>query len=156
MRVEVVVFGIESDGAIDFEECLCILVGLLNEPKIHLPDAGLSGVEGCTEFGIKHEALKAILPRLVAGGRLAGRLAGELERKSSHPIRRARVAMASITLAHIVGAADNTINTNIATPVSHFSQRICWTGSSPVNANPTRGRSTLCGADQTEKSVGSE
>lgn len=105
VRVEVVVFGVKCERAIDFEKGLRVLVGFLDKAKIHPPDAGLGGFECRAELGIEHQALSAVLSGLVAGSYLARCLARELEGESGHAVGRTRIAMASIAHANCVGAA---------------------------------------------------
>jgi hypothetical protein len=105
VRIEVVVFGVERERAIDFEKGLRVLVSFLDKAKIHLPDAGLGGFECRGELGIEHQALSAVLSELVAGSYLARCLARELEGESGHAVGSTRIAMASIARADCVGAA---------------------------------------------------
>jgi hypothetical protein len=86
MRVEVVISGVECERAVDFEEGLGVLIGLLDEPKIHLADAGLGGLESRTEFRVEHQSLAAVFARLVAGGHLARGLARKFESEGRHAV----------------------------------------------------------------------
>jgi hypothetical protein len=50
VRVEVVIFCVQREGAIDFQKRLRILVGLFDKPEIHLPDTGFGGLERRAKF----------------------------------------------------------------------------------------------------------
>jgi hypothetical protein len=106
MRIEIVIPGVQRECAIDLKQGLGVLVRFFDKPEIHLPDAGLGGVERGAEFGVEHQALSAIISGLVAGGGLSRRFARELEGESSHAVGRAGIAVAPIAQSNLVRSSD--------------------------------------------------
>src|SRR5580658_10326132 len=106
MRVEVVIFGVQREGAIDLQKRLGILVGLFNKPKLHLSDTSLGGVECSAEFGVEHEAFPAVISYLITRGRLPRGFAGEFEGKGGHTMSRTGIAVASVAQTDFIGSAN--------------------------------------------------
>jgi hypothetical protein len=53
MRLEIVVTCGQYNGAVDFKQCLPILVGFLDVPILHRPDPFFSRIERFFEFRIQ-------------------------------------------------------------------------------------------------------
>ena len=96
VRVEVVIFCVQREGAIDFQKRLRILVGLFDKPEIHLPDTGFGGLERRAKFRVEHQAFSAVVADLITRGRLSRGFAGKFESEGGHTMCRAGITVASV------------------------------------------------------------
>ena len=96
VRVEVVIFCVQREGAIDFQKRLRILVGLFDKPEIHLPDTGFGGLERRAKFRFEHQAFSAVVADLITRGRLSRGFAGKFEGEGGHTMCRAGITVASV------------------------------------------------------------